>query len=164
MTDTTKTGAGAANTDAAGAAEVPKGQKPAKKYVPKPEGQNLEFHQLCVATGLLHLQRCADCGEYRHPPRWYCPACHSKRYEFTPVSGRGEIYSMAINHFTVDRAWAEDLPFITAVTQLDEGPRVVGSLRGIAPGEAQLGDAVQVSVEPRGEDFAFLVVELVPAP
>ncbi len=136
-------------------------KKPARKYVPKPEGQNLEFHQICVATGLVHLQRCTDCGEHRHPPRWYCPKCHSKAYEFAPVSGRGEIYSMAINHFTVDPGWVEDLPYVTAVVQLEEGPRVVGSLRGVAPGDAALGQPVQVSIEPRGEDFAFLVVELV---
>ncbi len=132
----------------------------AKKYVPTPEGQNLEFHQACVRTGIVHLQRCSDCGTYRHPPRWYCPSCHSKRYEFAPVSGRGHLYSMAINHFTVDPAWVEDLPYITAVVQLDEGPRLVGDLRGVKPGEVGLGQILQVAVEPRGDDFAFFRVDL----
>lgn len=132
----------------------------AKKYVPKPEGLNLDFHHACLATGLLNLQRCLDCGEHRHPPRWYCPKCHSKRYEFAPVSGRGEVYSMAINHFTVDPGWVDEAPYVTAVVQLDEGPRVVGSLRGVAPDDVSLGRRVEVSVEARGEDFAFLVVSL----
>jgi len=130
----------------------------AKKYVPKPEGLNLEFHHACLDTGLLNLQRCSDCGEHRHPPRWYCPSCHSSNYEFVPVSGRGEIYSMAINHFTVDPGWVNDLPYVTAVVQLDEGPRVVGSLRGAQPGEVNLGQPVEITIEPRGEDFAFLLV------
>jgi uncharacterized protein len=132
----------------------------AKKYVPNPEGLNLEFHRACVATGMMNLQQCTDCQVFRHPPRWYCPACHSKSYRFVPVSGRGRIYSMAVNHFTVDAGWAGEVPFITAVVELDEGPRVVGSLEGVAPGEVGLGDPVQVGIEPRGDDFAFLRVEL----
>ncbi|MFT7597920.1 MAG: putative OB-fold protein [Acidimicrobiales bacterium] len=139
-------------------------EKVNRKYVPKPEGLNLEFHLACVENGLLSLQHCLDCGEFRHPPRWYCPSCHSANYEFSPVSGRGEIYSMAINHFTIDRGWIDDLPYITAVVQLPEGPRVVGSLQGIeksaeAVGSVPLGQPVQITVEPRGDEFAFLVVE-----
>lgn len=137
-------------------------KRPARKYVPEPEGLNLELHRSCLADGRLHLQRCGDCGHYRHPPRWYCPICHSKRYEFAPVSGRGEIYSMAINHFTIDRGWVDDLPYVTAVVELEEGPRVVGALRDVDPDEVHLGQPVQVTVEGRGEDFAFLWVDLVP--
>ena len=130
-----------------------------KKYVPTPEGLNLELHLAAVASGLVTIQRCTECGEHRHPPRWYCPACHSDRYEFVSVAGTGTLYSMAINHFTIDRAWIDEVPYITAVVELDEGPRIVGELRGVAPGEAALGDRVQVRVEARGEEFAFLVVE-----
>lgn len=131
-----------------------------RKYVPKPEGLNLELHEAAVQSGLLNIQRCTDCGEHRHPPRWYCPNCHSGSYEFVPVSGRGTIYSLAINHFTIDRGWIDDLPYVTAVVQLDEGPRVVGDLRGVEPGQVQLGDQVQIQIEPRGEEFAYIVVEL----
>lgn len=131
-----------------------------RKYIPKPEGMALEYHRACVSTGVLHLQQCGECKEYRHPPRWYCPRCHSKSYEFAPVSGEGTIYSMVVNHYTVDRGWADEVPYISAVVQLTEGPRVVGHLRHVEPGDVALGQAVQVIVEARGEDFAFLSVEL----
>lgn len=131
----------------------------ARKYVPQPEGLNLEFHRACVSTGLLHLQQCSTCGLHRHPPRWYCPRCHAKEAAFVPVSGEGILYSMAINHFTVDRGWIDEVPFVTAVVELVEGPRVVGSMPGAGPDDVELGMAVQVHVEPRGEDFAFLRVE-----
>ncbi|MDH3680170.1 MAG: OB-fold domain-containing protein [Acidimicrobiia bacterium] len=137
---------------------APNEQHSAKKYVPRPEGLNLEFHHACLANGLVSLQRCTGCGHFRHPPRWYCPNCHSSAYEFAPVSGKGEIYSMAINHFTIDPGWVDELPYVTAVVELAEGPRVVGALRDVAPGEVNLGQAVQVAVEARGEDFAFLWV------
>lgn len=132
-----------------------------KKYIPSPEGMGLEFHHACVSTGVLHLQRCGDCDEFRHPPRWYCPKCHSKNYEFIPVSGEGTIYSMVINHYSVDRGWGDEVPYISAVVELTEGPRVVGHLVDVDPGGAAIGDPVQVTVEPRGEDFAFLRVDLI---
>jgi uncharacterized OB-fold protein len=127
--------------------------------VPKPEGINLEFHRPAVETGMLHVQRCTSCGAWRHPPRWYCPSCHSEDWAFEPVSGRGHIYSMAINHFTVDPGWADEVPFVTAVVELEEGPRIVGAVRGIEPDRIDLGLAVVVTPEARGEDFAFLWVD-----
>jgi uncharacterized OB-fold protein len=133
-----------------------------KKYVPKPDGLNLELHKRSVASGLLHIQRCLECGQSRQPPRYYCQDCFSDKYHFVPVSGVGSIYSFAINHFTIDRAWIEELPYITAVVELAEGPRVVGALRNVEPGGVTLGDAVTVSVESRGEDFAFIWVDLNP--
>jgi uncharacterized OB-fold protein len=77
------------------------------------------------------------------------------------VSGEGFMYSFAINHFTVDRAWIEEVPYVTAVVQLVEGPRVVGALRNAEPQDVNLGDPVLVSVEPRGEEFAFIWVDKV---
>jgi len=131
----------------------------AKKYVPRPEGHNLEFHLAAVRTGVLHVQRCRACGVWRHPPRTYCPACHAPDFAFEPVSGRGTLYSMAVNHFTVDAAWLPEVPFVTAVVELVEGPRVVGALRGVPLDEVDLGLEVVVTPEPRGEEFAFLWVD-----
>jgi uncharacterized OB-fold protein len=147
-----------APTAAAGSANSGAGRA-AKKYVPSPEGLNLLFHRGAIETGMLHLQRCAECGLHRHPPRWYCPSCHSDRWAFEPVSGRGHIYSMAVNHFTVDRAWIDEVPFVTAVVELLEGPRVVGAVRGLTPEQVEIGLAVVVTPEPRGEEFAFLWVD-----
>jgi len=112
-------------------------QKSFKKYIPNPEGLNLELHLKAVETGLLHIQRCLSCDKARQPPRYYCSACFSSEYEFVPVSGEGFMYSFAINHFTVDRAW----------------------LRNAEPEDVNLGDPVLVSVEPRGEEFAFIWVD-----
>ncbi|MGZ0214746.1 MAG: Zn-ribbon domain-containing OB-fold protein [Acidimicrobiales bacterium] len=136
-------------------------QKSYKKYIPNPEGLNLELHLKAVETGLLHIQRCLSCDKARQPPRYYCSACFSSEYEFVPVSGEGFMYSFAINHFTVDRAWIEEVPYVTAVVQLVEGPRVVGALRNAEPQDVNLGDPVLVSVEPRGEEFAFIWVDKV---
>jgi uncharacterized protein len=129
------------------------------KYVPRPEGLLLEFHQHCVRTELVHLQRCRGCDVYRHPPRYRCADCHSDAYDFVAVSGQGRIHSLVVTYFTVDRGWSDEVPYSTAIVELDEGPRLVGALPGVGPGEVCIGDAVQVIVEPRGEEFAYFRVD-----
>ena len=75
------------------------------------------------------------------------------------MSGRGHVYSMAVNHFTVDRAWIHEVPFVTAVVELEEGPRIVGAVRGLGPDEVEIGLPVVVTPEARGDEFAFLWVD-----
>lgn len=130
-----------------------------RKYRPDPEGLYLEFHQICVRTGVVHLQRCRSCGAFRHVPRLYCPWRHSKDREFVPVPGAGRIYSLVVNHFTVDPGWVDEVPDVVAVAELDEGPQIVGTLRSDDPHAWKVGDRVQVSVEAQGENFAYLWVD-----
>ena len=66
---------------------------------------------------------------------------------------------MAINHFTVDRAWIDEVPFVTAVVELEEGPRIVGAVRGLDADEVRIGLSVVVTPEARGDSFAFLWVD-----
>ena len=128
-------------------------------FVPAPEGLTLEFHRRAAATGTLHLQRCRACAAFRHPPRYYCPACFSGEWDLVPSTERGVVYSFVVSHRSVDPAWAEQVPFATVAVELDEGPRVLGALRGLDPAALDLGQRMRVLVEPKGEEFAFLWVE-----
>lgn len=132
----------------------------ANAYVPKPEGLHLELHRRAVATGVLHLQRCSGCGAFRHPPRYYCPRCFSPSWEAVPSAGRGTVYSFTVTHRSFDPAWVDETPHATIAVELAEGPRVIGALRGAEPSAVRLGQPVMVTVEARGDDFAFLWVEL----
>ncbi|MEA3218225.1 MAG: uncharacterized protein QOJ19_4381, partial [Acidimicrobiia bacterium] len=88
-----------------------------RKYVPRPDGLNAEFYE-AAASGTLHVQRCADCGVYRHPPRYYCAACGSGSYVWAPSSGDGTLFSWTVTRRAYDRGWADDLPYATAVVEL----------------------------------------------
>jgi uncharacterized OB-fold protein len=130
----------------------------ARKYLPKPEGLNLEFFRHSV-DGTLHLQRCDACGRFRHPPRYYCPECSSDRYSWVPSPGRGRVYSWVISHFSTDPGWVGEVPFTTVVVELDEGPRLVGTLRKLDGSAMQLGLPVVLVGERKGDDFVFFWVE-----
>ena len=123
--------------------------------VPTPEGLNADFYEQ-AADGVLHLQRCAACGTFRHPPRYYCAACGSGEVEWAPSSGRGRLVSWTVTHFPFDRGWADDLPYATVVVELEEGVRLIGALEGLDPGELAPGAPLVASLEPMGETFVFI--------
>lgn len=129
-----------------------------RKYLPETEGLNREFFLQC-SSGTLHLQRCADCGTYRHPPRYYCQHCFSERWDWEPSPGLGTVASWVTSHFTVDRGWVNELPYTTIVVQLDEGPRLVGAMRAMEGQEPSLGMPVRVVGETKRDDFVFFWVE-----
>jgi|HubBroStandDraft_6_1064221.scaffolds.fasta_scaffold382222_2 uncharacterized OB-fold protein len=122
---------------------------------PTPEGLNLEFYEH-AASGMLHLQQCTECGRFRHPPRYYCPYCFSPSYRWTPSAGAGRLFSWTITHFPFDRGWAEDLPYVTVVVELEEGTRVIGAFDGDADADLRVGLDLVATVDIEAYGFPFL--------
>jgi uncharacterized OB-fold protein len=103
----------------------------------------------------LKLQRCGQCGKFRYPPGPFCPSCLSDDFQWQPVSGRGTIYSFIIVHQRYDPSFAEDLPYNVAVVQLEEGPRLVTNIAGIANEAISVGMPVRVTYEDVTEEFTL---------
>jgi uncharacterized OB-fold protein len=116
------------------------------RIVPHPVGLNAEFYAYCAA-GELRFQRCGSCGAWRHPPRYRCGACGSGDWSWERSSGRGRIFSWTVTHQLLDPAYADELPYAIVVVELDEGPRLVGNLRGLAPASLRLDLPVEVEFE-----------------
>jgi len=94
----------------------------------------------------LAIQRCADCGAFRHPPEPCCWSCRSFAFVWQPVSGRGRIFSFAVVHRPFLPALEPHVPFTVIVVTLDDAPgvRVVSNLVDAAPEEARIGLEVEV--------------------
>jgi uncharacterized OB-fold protein len=120
--------------------------KPELRLVPAPAGLNAEFYAFCAA-GELRFQRCGACRAWRHPPRYRCAACGSDAWEWERSSGRGRVFSYTITHQSLDPAYADELPYAVLVVELEEGPRVVGNLRDLAPADLTLDLPVEVVFE-----------------
>jgi len=69
-------------------------------------------------TGVLHIQRCGDCGHWQHPPLPCCSCCHKENVAPQPVSGHGRVATFTINH----EPWhaGMEVPFCFAAIELDE--------------------------------------------
>lgn len=72
----------------------------------------------------LRLQKCDECSRVRYPPMSHCPYCACERWTLTELSGRGCVYSFVVVHQAFNPAFANDVPYVIATVDLDEGPRL----------------------------------------
>ncbi|MDP6568173.1 MAG: Zn-ribbon domain-containing OB-fold protein [Alphaproteobacteria bacterium] len=87
--------------------------------------------------GKLLLPHCGDCGRYHFYPRALCPHCRADGWQWAEASGRGVIHTYTIAHRGAGPAFKDDVPYVVAIVELAEGPRmmtniVTDDLSGIA--------------------------------
>lgn len=100
------------------------------------------------------LPRCTDCNRVHWYPRLICPHCHSTDIEWFEASGLGRIHTFAVQHRAFG-GWADEVPFVTAYIDLNEGDRMFTVLRGVDandPESIKIGAPVRVEFEPARED------------
>lgn len=93
----------------------------------------------------LVLQRCPACGRHELYPRPFCLACQDDALAWVEASGLGSVYSRSKVWRTVSPT--ESAPFVGAIVELDEGPRLMTVL---VNGDAVIGDRVRVAWRERG--------------
>jgi uncharacterized OB-fold protein len=91
-------------------------------------------------------ERCAECRQFRFPPRPMCPNCHSVERETVQLSGRGTVYTWIQPRHPTPFGFKE--PPIVATVELEEGYRLVSNLYDIALEEVKPGLPVEVFFAP----------------
>ena len=89
-----------------------------------------------AARGELHLPWCVPCGAPFFYPRPLCPRCGSRELEWRRASGRGRLHAFCIQHATPLPELRDRVPFVTALVELEEGPRIMSRLVGVEPDPA----------------------------
>jgi len=93
----------------------------------------------------LVATKCETCGRVFFPPRVMCTECR-RRGKLTEIelSGRGKIFSYSVVH--VPPKEHELLaPYIIAIIQLEEGPRVLAQVVDCEPDEVRIGMPVELA-------------------
>jgi uncharacterized OB-fold protein len=85
------------------------------------------FWQACREDRLL-VRRCHNCGNAHHPPRPACPICWSAEVVWEEVSGGGTLYSYSVIHENDLAPFSAGLPYVVAVVELLEGPRLMTTI------------------------------------
>jgi hypothetical protein len=106
-------------------------------------------------SGELRLQQCASCRHIRYPISTICPACWSAEYDWTPLSGRGTVQSHIVFERAYHEAWADQVPYVVALIELDEGPVLVSNVVGVRPSAVHVGQQVRVTFERRSATAAL---------
>ena len=115
--------------------------------------------------GRLLVKRCRTCGRAYFYPRPFCPRCWSEDVAWEEASGRGTVYTWSIVRRNDLPPFSERVPYVTAIVELDEGPRIMTNIVDTAPADVRIGMAVEVTFQPLGEDLRYPVFRAVrPSP
>jgi len=106
-------------------------------------------------AGRLDIPLCGDCGKHHFYPRAICPYCHSANLRFDTVSGRGEIHTFTIARRPAGPAFADDVPYVVALIQLEEGPRMMSRVQTGDPGGVRIGARVEVVFVKATDEITF---------
>ncbi len=71
----------------------------------------------------------------------------SERHSWVPASGRGTVFSFVVYHRVYHRAFKAKVPYVVAVIELEEGPRLISNVVGIAPEQVRCDMPVRVVFE-----------------
>lgn len=96
-----------------------------------------------LKEGRFYLQRCDDCSTHVFYPRMLCTHCGSVRLGQVLASGRGTVYSTSM----VRRRPESGGNYNICLVDLDEGPRMMSQVTGIAPENVRIGMAVKARID-----------------
>lgn len=100
--------------------------------------------------GRLVLRRCNSCSEIHFMPRYLCPVCWSVDLEWIGAAGKGTVHSFTIIRRASSPAFSGLTPYVVALIDLAEGPRMMSNIVGEGALEVEIGDSVTLEFEDRG--------------
>lgn len=130
------------------------------KPKPRPAPESLPYWQ-AAREHRLALPKCEDCQKFWFPPSRTCPHCLSANFSFQNVSGKGKIFSFVTFHRVYRPAFTNDVPYVVALIELDEGPRLLSNVMGVTHDQVKCEMRVEVVFEDYDEDISIPKFKLV---
>lgn len=97
-----------------------------------------------AAEGRLLIRRCGDCGRAHHYPREFCPYCWSEAVTWEDASGRATLYTWSVVHRNDLPPFGERVPYVAAVVDLAEGPRMMTQVVDVPEDDLRADMALEV--------------------
>lgn len=121
--------------------------------VPEPDAFTQPYWD-AAAEGRLLLRHCSACERAHHYPREFCPYCWSDAPEdvgWREASGRASLYTWSVVHRNDLPPFGTRTPYVAAVVDLAEGPRMMTEIVECAEADLRVGmDLVAVFREGGG--------------
>lgn len=104
----------------------------------------------------LVYNRCDACACVIFPLRTVCPSCASERLTLERSSGKGVVHSFTIQHRAAHPFFADQVPYALALTDMEEGFRVLSSVGD--PTSVTVGTPVVVAFDEVEPDLVLMSV------
>ncbi len=127
-----------------------------KKPVPSPQGESDHYWQK-AKEGELWLRKCNACGNAYFYPRDISPCCFSRDTTWIQAIGKATLFTYGIVERAPHPGFVEDVPFVTAIVELEEGPTMPTNIviDDPTPEKLQVGMALEVVFEDISDTIAL---------
>jgi uncharacterized OB-fold protein len=105
----------------------------------------------------LLVKRCAECGRAHFYPRPFCPHCWSENVDWEQVSGRATLYTWSVVHVNDLPPFGERVPYVAAIVDLAEGPRMMTNVVDCDPADLAVGMELEVTYREETDDVTLPV-------
>ena len=134
--------------------EVMKADTPVEgRILPAPNSSTQPFWD-AAGRGELIVQWCEQCQEAQFHPGPLCRTCGSEP-GWKVTSGRGAVYTYTIVHQSRTPPFDKLVPYIVAMVELDEGPRMMTNIIGCPVDDIEVGMRVEVAFAAEVEGIAL---------
>jgi uncharacterized protein len=124
--------------------------------LPTIEGDTREFWD-GLRDGKLLLRRCTACRAVHYYPRPFCPSCWSADVEWVEAGGGGHVYTYSMVHRNDLPPFQQQVPYLAAIVELDEGPRIMSRLVDVEGDAVDIGLPVQADFTALTDDISIVV-------
>jgi len=98
----------------------------------KPFWDGLARHQ-------VRIQQCRACQSWIVYPRVICPRCWAPDLDWKAIPGTGTLYTFTICRRPTHPLFADEVPQLLAVVQLDEGPCLTSTVVNVDEADIRVG-------------------------
>lgn len=113
--------------------------------LPRPTAETRPFWEGC-ARGILRYQRCPHCGTVQRIPRTLCEHCQADGLTWHDSAGHGRILSHTTVYRAPTPALRDEVPYVIALIDMDEGFRLMTNVAGGASAPLAIGARVRIGM------------------
>jgi uncharacterized OB-fold protein len=124
--------------------------------LPTPDADTQPFWDGCK-EGRFLLRHCNACGVDHYYPRPFCPSCWSDDVSWREASGDATLYTFSIVRQNDLPPFPERVPYVAAVVELAEGPRVMTNIEGVEFDDIEIGMQLRVDFKAISDDITIPV-------
>jgi uncharacterized OB-fold protein len=122
--------------------------------LPAPDNETRPFWD-AARDGTLLIQQCGGCGRYQFYPRPFCSVCWHDDVAWVEARGRGTLYTWSVVHVNDLPPFPERVPYVAAIVELEEGPRIMTNIVDCEFDELRVGMPVEVTFRPTSDEFTL---------
>jgi len=125
---------------------------PVRYDLPIPDDYTRTWWDAAAERRLL-IVRCAACGEAHYYPRSFCPRCGAEEVAWEEASGLATLYTWSVVHQNDLPPFRDKVPYVAAIVDLAEGPRMMTNVVDTEPSSLRVGMALRVDFEELDDGF-----------